>query len=260
MLGLLGTNPELQPSIVFTIFGWPVTSSLMMIWFVMLLIIVFVIVLNVSLKLIPGKVQNIFEMLYTAMVNLIDQITRNRAISEKITPLIAALFLFIGLSNVVSFIPGLTSIEFNGHEVFRSPTSDFNTTFALALGMILLIQVQSMRDWGIFGYVGRFIKIKEVFLGFRQGIGPGMNAFIEFLIGLLDIVSELARIISLSFRLFGNIYAGEILMVVILGALAYGLPAVWMGMSAFTGLIQALVFGALATAYYAGAMKEDDVA
>ncbi len=259
MLGVPGTTPNLQPSTVFEIFGWPVTSSLMMIWVVMLLVIVFVVVLNVTLKLVPGKTQNIFEMLYEAMLGLIDQITRKREISEKIFPIIASLFIFVGLSNLVSFIPGLTSITYNGSEVLRSPTSDFNTTFSIALAMMILVQVQSIRDWGLFGYIGRYIQIKPLIQGFKQGIGPGLNAVINFLIGLLDIVSEIAKVISLSMRLFGNIYAGEILMVIILGGLAYGLPAVWMGMSMFTGIIQALVFGALIAAYYTISLKEEDI-
>lgn len=80
-------------------------------------------------------------------------------------------------------------------------------------------------------------------------------AIIDFIIGLLDIVSEFAKIISLSLRLFGNMYAGEILATLILGSFAYVIPIAWTSMSLLSGVIQAIVFGSLTTAYYMLAVK-----
>jgi len=249
-LQVAGDIPSLQPPVLFHIGSWPITSSLMLIWLILLLTIVVVRVLFKILSLRPGIYQNIFEVLYESMLKLVDQITSSRKISEKIFPLIATLFLFIGVSNLITLIPGLTSLTYNGKEIFRSPTTDFNTTFALALAMLILIQVQSIRDWGIFGYIGRFIQIKPLILSFKQGLGAGLTAFINFLIGFLDIVSEIAKVVSLSMRLFGNIFAGEVLTVIIMAGLAYALPAVWMAMGILTGVVQALVFGSLVAAYY----------
>jgi len=200
--------------------------------------------------------QAICEMLYEGMHALILQLTDSKKVTAKIFPLTAALFIFIGISNTISFIPGFGSILWDEVSIFRTPTSDFNTTFGLAVSMILLIQIQSLRDWGFFGYIGRFVQIKEVIQGFRKGIGEGMLSIIHFLIGLLDVVSELAKIISLSVRLFGNLFAGEMMAVLVMGAFAYGLPAVWSGVSLFTGAVQAIVFGSLVSVYYTLAMKE----
>ena len=125
--------------------------------------------------------------------------------------------------------------------------------------MMILVQIESVRDWGIFGYIGKYVQVKEVWKGFKKGTGEGMVAVVNFIIGLLDVISEIAKVVSLSVRLFGNIYAGEILMTILLGAFAYALPSVWLGMNIFVGVIQALVFGSLVAAYYVIAQrpKED---
>jgi len=254
---LAGEIPNIQPETIFSIAGFPVTNSLLMINLITLLLIIFLIWFNKVLKIKPGKVQVVVEMFMNAVINLLDQITGKREVSKKIFPMISALFVFIGMSNLIGSIPGLTSITIDNVSLFRTPTTDFNTTFSIATSLLILIQLQSIVDWGLFGYIGRFIQLKGIWQGFRTGIGEGMVSIINFLIGLLDIISEIAKVVSLSVRLFGNIYAGEILMVIIMGGLAYALPAVWLGMGLFTGTIQALVFGALIAAYYGTALKED---
>jgi len=254
-----GNIPSVEPDILFSIGLVPISNTMMMIWVITLLIIVLSVVINKTLKEVPGKFQSMLEVFYEGVQGLLDQITRKREATEEIFPLIGTLFVFIGLSNIINLIPGFSSLTINGSEMFRTPTSDFNVTFALALAMIILVQVESLRDWGFFGYIGRFVQIKPLIQGFRKGVGEGMSAFINFLIGLLDIVSELAKVLSLSMRLFGNIFAGEVLMVILLGAFAYALPAVWMGFNLFTGIIQALVFGALVAAYYGIAKKPEKI-
>lgn len=242
--------PNIQPETIFSIGSFPVTNSLLLINLMTVLLIIFVIWLNRTIKLQPGKVQSVIEMFYEAVEKLINQITGSIKITNRIFPMIAALFLFVGVGNLITYIPGLASVTYDGASIFRSPTSDFNTTFGLALVMLFLIQIQAIVDSGLFGYIGKFIQIKGLIEGFKQGPGAAAMAFVEFLIGFLDIISEIAKVISLSMRLFGNIYAGDILMVIIMGAFAYGLPAVWLAMSLLVGVIQALVFGALIAAYY----------
>ncbi len=249
--------PTLQPETIFMIGSFPVTNSLLMINLITLLLIVGVVLLNRTMKLRPGKAQAAVELFYEGIASLVNQITNNQKVTNRILYMIGALFVFVGIANLIGFVPGLTSITYNGEALFRSATSDFNTTFGLALVMLLLVQAQAIADAGVFGYIGKFIQVKAVVNGFRQGIGAGALGLVEFFIGLLDIISEIAKVISLSMRLFGNIYAGEILMVIILGGFAYGLPALWMAMSMFVGVIQALVFGALIAAYYGSVVTAD---
>ena len=255
---IAGEIPNIQPATIFSIGDFPISSSFLMINLITILLVIFLLWFNKVLKVTPDKVQTVVEMLLDGIMGLIDQITNKRSVSEKIFPMIATLFIFVGISNLIGLFPGLTSITIDGVALFRTPTTDFNTTFSIATALMLLVQIQSIIDWGLFGYIGRFIQIKGIWIGFRKGFGEGMISIINFLIGLLDIVSEIAKVVSLSVRLFGNIYAGEILMVIIMGAFAYGLPAVWLGMNLFTGIIQALVFGALIAAYYGTALKEEN--
>jgi F-type H+-transporting ATPase subunit a len=156
-------------------------------------------------------------------------------------------------------LPGLSAILYNGSTVFRGPTSDFNTTFGLAFGAVLFLQFVSIKDFGFLGYLGKFFKFKEIYFGFKSSVGDGFMAIVDFFIGLLDIVGEFAKVVSLSLRLFGNMYAGDVLSTLILGSFAYVLPVTWSAMSLLSGVVQAIVFGSLVTSYYMLAAKEESV-
>jgi len=248
---------SVQPDVLFYISGWPVTNSLLMSAIILLLFGALALVVKFSFKVKPGSFQNSIEVLYEGMMNLIKQIMGSEKRAQAVFPLIAALFVYVGVANLLPLVPGFSSFEIAGVSMFRTPTSDFNTTFALAVSMIILIQIVSIKEWGVFGYVGRFIKIKEVFLGFRKGIKDGVMALVDFFIGLLDIVAEIAKVISLSFRLFGNMLAGEILAILLIGAFAYVLPALWLSLNILFAVVQAVVFGALVAAYYMLAVKPE---
>ena len=245
------------PEIHGTIFGVPIANSfLLSVGITVLLALVAYFVIR-KFKERPDATQNIFEYMYESMLELTTQITGSEERSKKIFPVIGALFVYIGIANLIGLIPGVTSFTYKGDALFRTPTSDFNTTVGLALAMVLLIQVISIKEWGILGYLGRFFKFKEVYQGFKQGIGAGMMAIVEFLVGLLDIIAECAKVISLSFRLFGNMFAGEVLAVLLLSAVAFVVPALWLSLNLLFAVVQAVVFGSLVAAYYSLAVKED---
>lgn len=249
----------IQPDIVFSIFGYPISNTTLLLSFLALIIFLFSYFGVRKFVWNPTRVQAVFEILYEGIVGLIDQITGNKKLSEKILPLIGALLVFIGLSNLVGLIvPGLTSITYDGISIFRTPTSDFNTTFALAVSCILITHIVSIIDWGFFGHIGKFLQFKEIYQGFKKSPGEGAMAIVGFFIGLLDIIGEFAKIIALSLRLFGNMYAGEVLMLVIFGGLAYFLPSLWVAMSLLSAVVQAIVFSLLVAAYYTLAIKPPD--
>ncbi|MEX2405153.1 MAG: FoF1 ATP synthase subunit a [Candidatus Paceibacterota bacterium] len=246
------------PETIAYIGGFPITNSFLLI---ILIGILFAIVGAYTVRrfsLVPNKLQNTIEVLYESMLNLTNQITSSRKLSERIFPLIGALFVYIGVANCIGLIPGVTSFTYNGIPLFRTPTSDFNTTFGLALAMMLLIQIESIRDYGVLGYIGRFIRIKELIVGFKKGIKDGALALVNFFIGFLDIIAEAAKVISLSFRLFGNMFAGEVLAILIIGALAYILPSLWLSLNLLFAVVQAIVFGALVAAYYTLSVKREE--
>ena len=204
----------------------------------------------------PKSWQIVYEWLYEAISGLIDQLTGDNAITQKIFYLIAGLFIFIGFSNLLGlFIPFLGSFTYKEMPIFRTPTTDFNVTVSLAAAMVIVIQFASIKKWGLLKHLSNYFKFHEIINGFKKGIGAGFMGIVNFIIGLLDIISEFARVVSLSMRLFGNMFAGETLAIVLLGFLAYILPVAWMAMNIFVGFVQAMVFGSLAAAYYSLAVK-----
>jgi F-type H+-transporting ATPase subunit a len=249
--------PSIQPDFVFSIGSFHISNTTLYLFAIALFLLIGLFILKPKLSTLPGKFQSIIEILYESVLGLIKQITGSDYHAQKVFYIIGALFLFIGFANFSGLIPGLTSITYDGVSIFRTPTSDFNTTVALALGSVIVLHIVSISDWGVFGHLGKFFKFKEVFLGFKQGIGAGAMALVDFLLGLLDIIGEFAKVISLSLRLFGNMYAGEVLMTILIGSLAYAVPSLWFAMSMLSALVQAIVFGSLVTVFYMLAIKPD---
>lgn len=250
-----GDIPRVEPDIIFNVFGFPISNTFLGITLVLVLVLVFSYFVVRKFAITPrNHTQTATEMVYEGMEDLLAQVAGRRDVAVFLAPIVLGMFVFIAIANLLSLIPIFNTITYDGVAIFRTPTADFNTTFAMALVMILFIQIQSIVKGGFFAYLGKFFQFNEVYKGFKKGIGDGFMAIINFLIGLLDIISEGARVVSLSLRLFGNIYAGEVLVVILLGAFAYLLPSVWISLSILFGVVQAVVFGALSAAYYSISM------
>jgi len=255
-LQLNTTTTDVSPEVLGFVAGFPVTNTLVMSVFIVLVLALFGLVVR-RFSLVPGPVQNATEELYEKMRDFVEQITGDTQMAQNIFPLIGALFIYIGVADLLPLVPGLTSITYAGDPLFRMPTTDINLTLGLAVAMVMLVQIRSMQDWGVFNYIGRFLRFKQLIRGFQNGIKSGLISLVHFFVGLLNIISEAAKAISLSFRLFGNMFAGEIIAVLLLGAVAYVVPALWLSMNILFGIVHALVFGALTAAYYTLAMKQE---
>lgn len=230
--------PELHISIaaeeLFRIGPLTVTNSLLTSWLVVAFLVFLFLKLSKSLKIIPSVNQLFIE----APIDLIYSLCKNVAEGRASTffPYIAVFFTFILLSNWSGLIPGVGTILLENHEsvpLFRAPTADLNLTFALAIVSVILIQYQGVKSLGI-QYFGKFFSTKPV------------NAFI----GLLELVSEFSKILSFSFRLFGNIFAGEVLLLVIAFLVRWFAPIPFYGLELFVGFIQALVFSMLTLVFF----------
>src|ERR1700694_2497382 len=157
-------------------------------------------------------------------------------------PLFAGLLFWLLINNWLALIPGLGQILlFNGNEsfpLFRAANADFNNTLSLALMVFFLIHIYGVRTHGL-SYFAEFINIPALLKG----------QVIDFVVGIFHTIGEFAKIISLSFRLFANIYGGEILIAVILG-LAGPLAVIFYGLEVLVvAVIQAFIFGLLALIY-----------
>ena len=250
--------PGIGPDTVFSIGNFPVANTTLMMVCIALFIAVIALVMKKRDNLIPDKIQNFVEGFYEYIYDLINQVTGNPKVTAKVFPLIGSLLIFILLANIEGLLPIINELTYNGTAVFRAPTSDFNTTFALAFFFLFLIQFEAIRKGGFGAYLGKFFQFKQVWVAFRKSIKDGMISLIMFGIGILDIISEIAKVVSLSLRLFGNMYAGQVLSVVILAGFAYGLPVLWMTLSVLSVVVQTAVFALLVTAYYSTSVKAEE--
>ena len=241
-----GLHITLAAEELFSVWGLPVTNTLLTVWVVIALLLLAGYLVGRRVRLIPGKVQNAFEMLFEFVFNYIEETLGSRALAERFFPLIVTLFLFIFAANLFEFLPFVESIGIRHGEEFipllRSANTDLNVTLALALIVFLTIEITGVVVLGFLKYWSKFVNLKGGVLG--------------FLIGLVEFVSNLARLISFSFRLFGNIFAGGILIAVAVAFVPLLLPVPIMLFETFVGLIQAAIFSLLTLAFIKIAITE----
>lgn len=258
MLGFSRELTPIQPEIVFTIGDFGIANSTLMIVLIALLFLSIGLFVVSKFKLVPKTFQSILEMVYESTVDLVEQITGDKKHARRITPVIATILVYFACANIIAIIPGLTDITYNGVAIFRTPTSDFNTAFGVSLAAVVVLNIVSVTQWGILGYLGKFFNVKGIIDGFKKSLMDGFIGIVEFFVGILDIIGEIAKVVSLSFRLFGNVYAGQVLAIIIMGAFAWGLPTIWSVMSNFTGILQGFVFAALVAVYYSLTLKPEE--
>ncbi|PIR92446.1 hypothetical protein COU01_01625, partial [Candidatus Falkowbacteria bacterium CG10_big_fil_rev_8_21_14_0_10_44_15] len=192
-----------------------VTNSLLVSWAVVAIIIIFSLALRLGIKKIPGKIQGAYEMAIEWFLATFDSITGSRAKSAQFFPLIFAFFIFILLNNWFGLLPGVGTIGQvvveDGEEALvpylRGGTADLNTTLALALIAIIASHLFGIFKVGVWKHFNKFINLKALAEIPKKAVKEPTVIFvnpIQAFVGLVEIVGELAKIASLSFRLFGN--------------------------------------------------------
>jgi len=230
---------------VFRIAGFSVTNTFIVTTFIFVLLAGGTFLLSKRLQLVPSKSQSIAEIFVEGALVTMDPILGSRSKSEKYLPFVATIFLLVLLSNWFGLIPGVGSILTEGGHgsfpLFRAPSSDLNFTLAIALTSVVAINLM--------GFIAiAFKKHASKFINFKSPIG--------FFVGILEIISEIAKMVSFSFRLFGNIFAGEVLLVVIAFLVPYIIPLPFLALEVFVGFIQALVFSMLTLVFISIATVE----
>lgn len=222
---------------LFSLFGFlPVSNSLLTSWLALAVLVILSIKATTNMKLVPGYLQSIMELVIEGLLDVFETILHQRA--KEFFPLLATFFLFIIFQNWSGILPGVGTIGFHEHNggfipLFRAGTADLNTTLALALiavGVVQYTGITTLRT----GYLKRFVNFSTP---------------VNFFIGILEIVQEVSRVLSFSFRLFGNIFAGEVLLVIMAFLMPFLLPVPFLGMELFVGFIQALVFTMLSAVF-----------
>lgn len=193
-------------------------------------------------KEVPRGAQNVLEIIIESLLDLVQSVTQDRKQALQFFPLIATIFLFVLFSNWAGLLPGLGTVgiygEHNGHHTIipflRSTSADLNFTLALSLIVVLTIQFTGIAAMGIVKYGKKFFVSP-----FHKPYGIGTA------VGILELVSEVGKTISFTFRLFGNVFAGEVLLTVMLHLVPYFLPLPFLFLEIFVGFIQAVVFAML---------------
>jgi len=248
--------PTLAPEVVLHIGSINVTNTMINAWIAIIIFLVLGIFVKRAVRLRPGKLQNTCEFFLESVLGYFDQVTGDRKKTVKFLPVVGSIFFFILLSNWLGLLPGTGSISVGHNFLLRPANTDLNLTVAMALVSVVASHVYAFVAVGFFTHIGKFIQIGNFIKSFKKGPIAVFTAIIEFAVGLIEIVSEIAKVVSLSLRLFGNIFAGEVLISVISALVAALVPTPFMLLELLVGLIQATVFAMLTIVYLTVASSE----
>jgi F-type H+-transporting ATPase subunit a len=213
------------------IFDVSITSTLVTMWIVAVVVLLTFLILTRGSQLLPHGRQNFAEWAYETAANFGESL--GGVAARPFIPLFIGFFMFILISNWSGLIPPIGRVTF-----LRAPTSDVNVTIGLAIVAFLYFEFQGFKHLGVRGYLGKFFPFGE----FRKGIGAGV---IAVFVGLIELLLELVKPVTLSMRLFGNIYGGEVALGVITALTIAIIPLGLYALEVILNLIQALIFSTL---------------
>ncbi|OGE19430.1 ATP synthase F0 subunit A [Candidatus Daviesbacteria bacterium RIFCSPLOWO2_02_FULL_41_8] len=215
----------LPPEILGYIKGFPITNTLLVAWITMAVIIVISFLATWKIKLVPSGLQGLFEMVIDFAHTTVYELAGDKK-TKVFFPIVMTFFLFILFANFIGLLPGFATIKFHGEPLLRSMNSDLNMTLALALTSAVLTHIFALYYLGIVEYLKKWFTLNPIFL----------------FVGLLELVGEFTKIVSLSFRLFGNIFAGEVVLATISSIFAFVVPLPFYFLEIIVGFVQAAVF------------------
>ncbi|PIT92007.1 MAG: ATP synthase F0 subunit A [Candidatus Harrisonbacteria bacterium CG10_big_fil_rev_8_21_14_0_10_42_17] len=241
---------SLKAEPLFSIGSFSVTNSIVLAFVTLLVLCSIGLAFKKKVSLIPKLFQSLVEVAVEGFLKIMDSVLGDRNKSEKYLPLVATIFFFIMVSNWLGLLPGVGSIGVNiiheGHEtftpVFRAPAADLNFTIAIAILAVFGVNLSGVFAIGFFKHFKKFFTLKNPIYTF---------------VGILEFFSEFAKIVSFSFRLFGNIFAGEVLLIIVGFLVPYVVPLPFLMLEIFVGFIQAFIFAMLTLVFIAGAIVEE---
>jgi F-type H+-transporting ATPase subunit a len=272
IVGDISLHVSVKGEELFSLAGFSFTNSVLVTLLADIFVVVVAFAATRNMQIVPRGLQNFMEWVVESLYNLFANI--NHEYAPKAFSVLATIFLFVIVCNWMGILPGFGSIGYchevaagahgataveeateepkskywlcpkpsEGHEIelvpyFRAPSADLNFTLAITVWAVVMIEYFGFSALGFGGYLGKFFNFKE---------GP-----MGFMVGLLEFISEIARIPAFMFRLFGNIFAGEVLLVVMIFLIPLGWPLPFYAFEVFVGFIQAFVFAVLTMAFIA---------
>ena len=237
---------------LFTIGPIHITDSLLGAFVVSLALMIVGIWVARSFAIVPTRTQLALESIANYLLESLEGAFGSKVEARKFFGLTFTLLLYIAIANQFSLLPLIFEITYNGFDVLRQPTSDLGGTIALALIVVVLSNVLAMGISPIqhlknFFPIDKFFKVRSV--------ADFFYACIDMFVGVLNIVGEFAKVVSLAARLFGNIFAGNVMAAVIASLVPFVLPLPFLAISIFSGLVQAFVFMLLSMQFIAGSIS-----
>jgi F-type H+-transporting ATPase subunit a len=218
-----------------------ISSTILTSWIVIALVLVVMIAATRNLRLIPGAVQNAVEFMYESLEGF--AVSMGGPAARTYVPLFAGLFLYIICSNWIGLVPPVGKLEF-----LRAPSSDLNITVGLALVSFSIFHIEGVRALGLRGYLAKFFPVSE----FRNGVGSGV---IAMFVGLVELLLEFVKPLTLSMRLFGNIFGGEVALGVLTALTVAIVPVFMVGLEFLLNAVQALIFSVLTLMFTLAAIE-----
>ena len=253
---------------IFHFKDFTITNALLTSTFAVIVLVIISFILRSKLREVPGKMQSIFEMVIDGALSLCDQVTNNRALSIKVFPIAISVFFFILINNWLGLLPvgGLGLLERGEHGLafipfLRGGTADINTTIALAVMAVIGANIFGIFSIGVWKTFNKYVNLKAlggIFTKIKKDKTIIIVAPITFFVGVIEIIGEFAKVASLSFRLFGNVFAGEVLLASMAALVAYVVPIPFLFLEILVGVIQALIFSMLLVVYFTISASDHD--
>ncbi|MBI2916391.1 MAG: F0F1 ATP synthase subunit A [Chloroflexi bacterium] len=223
------------------LFG-PVTNTMLASWLTIIVLVLIFFLATRRAKLVPGRFQALVETIVETLLTFVESVIGKEK-ARMVFPLVATIFLFVAFNAWLGLLPIYGTIFLEHGEgteahLLRNPNTDVNLPLALAIVAFVAIETWGIRSIGLGKYAGQFVNLKAV-------IQSPMIGGIQILVGLLEILSHFIRLISFTFRLFGNMTAGEILLLVITFLVGFTVPVVFYSLELLVGFVQALIFAGL---------------
>ena len=225
------------------------TNTMVNVWLAIVVFFIIGLMLRKRLALKPGKMQNFMEYFLEIMMGYFDQVTGDRKKTMRFLPIVGSVFFFILLSNWLGLLPGTGSITIGHNMLLRPANTDLNLTVAMALVSVISSHLFGLFTVGVFTHLNKFVQIGTLFKSLTKGPVAIFTALVEMVVGVIEMISEVAKVLSLSLRLFGNIFAGEVLISVLSSLVGIIVPTPFMLLELLVGLIQAGVFTMLTLVY-----------
>jgi F-type H+-transporting ATPase subunit a len=255
--------------------GFPITNTMIGAWITIVVLGLLSYFATRKMKIVPKGLQNVVEAAIEAMINFVNSVAGEEK-GRKFFPMFATIFLFVFANAWLALLPGFGSIGFweTIHEgvepekvlvpLFRGANTDVNVPLAIALVSFVFVEYWGLRTLGP-RYLKKFVSVGTLFKGFglifrgkKSGFGMLMNGAIESFVGFVEGLSELIRIVSFTFRLFGNMTAGEILLGSIMFLIPWLVALPFYGLELFVGFVQALIFSGLTLVFVTMATTSHD--